>query len=298
LGGLSQSIRHFEQAIAIDPGFALPYAGLADAFIALGSYSYRTPREMLPQAGTLARKALALDSTMAEAHTALAEVQFNYDWDLVAAERSFQRAIALKPGYRKAYDWYAQLLVATGREVEGIKTSVDAVPLNPLDTETYGSLALVYYFAHQYDQAIEHCRKALELDEAYFTAHVYLGLAYAQKGMFGKAIPPLEAAVQLSGGSALVKSSLGYAYGLAGRDREARELLNELRAAAETQYVPAISMAAIHMGLGERDAVFKWLDKAYKERHHYLIFSKVEPMMDGLRSDPRFQALLAKMNLD
>ena len=295
--GLRESMRYFEAAIAIDPSFALGYAGMADAFNMLGSYSYQPPRDVLPRAQAMAHQALALDSTLAEAHTALAAVQLNYEWDWAGAEQSFQRAIELNPGYSTAHHWYAQLLIALGRTDESLETMAVATQLDPLNLETSGALARKYYFAHQYDRAIELCRKTIELDDQFFLPYIYLGLSYAHQGMFEKAIPPLETAVRVSGGSELVKSSLGYTYGLAGREQEARAILNELRAAAETRYVPAVSMAAIHMGLDERDAVFEWLDKAYAERDHYLIYFKVEPMVDALRSDPRLQALLDKMNL-
>ena len=296
--GLNQSIRYFEEAIAIDPTLAQGYAGLADAFNMLGSYSYLPPKEMLPKAGAMARQALALDSGLAEAHTALAGVQMNYQWDWEAAEKSYRRAIELNPGYPTAHQWYSQLLIATGRAEESFRAIERALLLDPFDLDIIGTLARNYYFARQYDRAIEQCLKTIEIDDRFFPAYVYLGLAYTQQGRFEEAIPALQTATQLSGDNALVRSSVGYAYGLAGREKEARDLLGELQAAGETGYIPAISLATIHAGLGELDAVFADLEQAYDERHHYLIYFKVEPLTDLLQGDPRFADLLAKMNLD
>lgn len=298
LDGLNRSMEYFNQAVDIDPTFALGYAGLADAFNMQGSYSYLPPRDVLPRAGAMARRALSLDSTLAEAHAALAAFQFNYEWDWEAAEKTFLHALRLNPGYATAHHWYAQLLIATGRTEESFQAMARAAELDPLDLEIGGGLARKYYFARQYDHAIEQCLKTLELDDRHFFPYIYLGLSYAYKGMFEEAIPALQTALALSGGSALVASGLGYTYGLAGREQDALAILAELNAAADERYIPAVSMAAIHTGLGDLEAAMSWLEKAYSERHHYLIFFRVEPMVDPLRSHPRFVNLLQKMNLD
>jgi tetratricopeptide (TPR) repeat protein len=296
--GLNKSLAYFEQAIELDSSCALGYSGLADAFNMIGSYSYYPPSDMLPKAKEAALQALAIDSTRAEAHISLAAVQLNYDWDWQAAEEGFRRAIELNPGYALAYRWYSQYLIAMGRIEESWDAINRALELDPLNLEINGEAARKFYFTRQYDQAIEQCLKTLEIDDRFFLTQSYLGLSYAHKGMYEEAIPPLQAAVALSSENPLVKCGLGYVYGIAGREKEAQDVLEELFVTAKTRYVPAISIAAVYMGLGDKDRVFEWLEKAYQERHHYLVFFQVEPMVDNLRSDPRFMALLEKMGLD
>ncbi len=296
--GLNQSLAYFTQAIELDPNSALGYSGLADAYNMIGSYSYYPPSDMLPKAKEAALQALAIDSIRAEAHASLAAVQLNYDWDWDAAEESFRTAIELNPGYAIAHHWYSQYLIAMGRTDESFRAMERALQLDPLNLEINSTLARKLYFTRQYDEAIKQCLKTLEIDDPFFLTHTYLGLSYAHKGMFEEAISSLQTAVALSGENPLVICALGYVYGIAGRDKDAQSILEELLAAARARYVPAVSIAAVYMGLGDKDSVFEWLEKAYQERHHYLVFFKVEPMVDSLRSDPRFTALLEEMGLD
>ena len=292
--GFSKAIEYFQQAIAKDPVYALAYAGLADCYSFLPTFSFVPPKEAYPKAKEAALKALEIDDTLAEAHTSLARVKANHDWDWSGGEREFQRAIALNPDHAMAHMSYGQLLVNTGRFEEGIRESKRALELDPVALYTNWILGLVYYVARQYDQAIDQCRKTLELDRNFFVAHTSLGGAYLQKSMYKEGIAELEKAVAIFPGN-ISLAFLGYGYAAAGRGLEAQKVLDQLNEISKEKYVPAYHRAIIYAGLGEKDKAFEWLEKGYEE--HFIIAIKVDPVWDPLRSDPRFQDLLRRMNL-
>jgi tetratricopeptide (TPR) repeat protein len=250
----------------------------------------------MPKAKAAARKALEIDDHLAEAHTSLAFVNLRYEYDWTAAEEGFQRAIQLDPSYATAHRWYFFYLAAMGRFEEGIEEMKRAQELEPLSLIIGSNLGAAYLFARKYDQAIEEIEKTLEIDPTFYRGLGWLGLAYQQKGMHEQSIACFQKYRQLDS-SARGLAQLGQAYAAAGKRAEAGKVLEELRRLSPKRVVPPYHVAAIHAALGDSDRAFEWLEKAYEERSEYLIWIKVHPMMESLRSDPRFQDLLKKMNL-
>jgi len=251
----------------------------------------------MPEAKAAALKALQIDGTLAEAHTSLAMVHLLYDWDLAASEKEFRRALELDPEYTTAHHWYSHCLLALGRTDESLAESKRALELEPLNLAVGVHLGWHYLYARQYDQAIEQFRKTLELDPAFPNAQRYAAWAYLQKGMHQEAITSLRAALRLVGRDPEVEGELGHALGVAGRRAEALAMLEGLSQLSSTRYVSPYSVALIHVGLGDRDQALAWLEKAYVERSDYMPYLNREPMLDGLRSNPRFAALVRRVGL-
>ncbi len=294
---LKKSVQYFEQAIALDSNYALPYAGLSDAYglLAAAGYTALRPREALPKAKEAALKALHLDSSLAEAHASLAYVKWVYEWDWAGAESGFRRAIELNPRYATAHQWYAEYLATMGRLDEAVAEIQRAREAEPLSLIVNTAVAEILYLAKRYDQAIEQCQKTLELEPNFSLAHFHLGRAYLQKGMYAEAISAFQRARSLSGHGPGMLMVLGHAYARAGKRAEALKALDELKELSKRRYVPAIYIAAIYAGLDEKDQALSWLDKAYEERSDYLVYLKVDPMADSLRASSRFQALLQRV---
>ncbi|HEV7842249.1 MAG TPA: tetratricopeptide repeat protein [Pyrinomonadaceae bacterium] len=295
---IKKGIDFFQQAIDTDPNYALAYAGLADAYAFLASSTGGLPpRDTYPKAKSAALKALEIDEALAEAHTSLGFFHLMYDWNFAEAEREFTRAVKLNPGYANAHDGYGFLLKATGRNEEAIRASQRALELEPLSLFANVSLAWAYYFARDYERAIEQAHKALEMSPRFDFAHWIVGVALARQGKLDESIAALNQAVILTGGALTHEAHLGYAYALAGRLEEARQVLADLAEIAEGRYVSAYYFAIIHLGLGEHEQTFKWLERAVDERAGFLAFIAVEPMFDPLRSDARLASLLKRMGL-
>ncbi|MFN2566009.1 MAG: protein kinase [Gemmatimonadaceae bacterium] len=296
---LKTAIPYFEQAIAEDRTFALAHAGLGDSYTLLVRYGALPPREGMPKAKAAALAALAIDSALAEALTTLAYVRLHYDWDRVSAEREFERAVALNPGYATAHQWYARYLTAVGRFDDAVRAVRRAQDLDPLSVIITAAVGYAYYFARDYDRAIAQCRKALEFDPNFSRAHYNLGLVYEQKSMFGEAIAEFQRAVALSGNTPtpLYLAALGHAYARSGRRDDASKVLRELGELSKRRYVPPYHTAVVYVGLGETDRMFEWLKKAYDERSEWLVYLHVEPVFDSLRSNPRFADLVRRIGI-
>jgi TolB-like protein/DNA-binding winged helix-turn-helix (wHTH) protein len=297
---LKQALGYFQRAIAKGPDDARAYSGLADCYTSLGASSIvgaLPPRQAMPEAKAAAQKALQIDGTLAEAHNSLAMVHLLYDWDPTTSEKEFRRALELDPEYTTAHHWYSHCLVVLGRTDESLAESKRALELEPLHLVIGDHLGWHYLYARQYDQAIEQFRKTLELDPAFPQAQRYAAWAYLQKGMHQEAITSLQAALGLLGRNSEVEGELGHALGVAGRRAEALAVLEGLRQLSSTRYVSPYSVALVHAGLGDRDQALAWLEKAYVERSDYMVYLNREPMLDGLRSDPRFAALVRRVGL-
>jgi TolB-like protein/DNA-binding winged helix-turn-helix (wHTH) protein/Flp pilus assembly protein TadD len=297
---LKQAIGYFQKAIAADPGYAPAYSGLADSYSSLGASSIvggLPPRQAMPEAKAAALKALQIDGTLAEAHTSLAMVHLLYEWDLAACEKEFRRALELDPNYTTAHHWYSHCLLPLGRTEESLAESKRALALEPLSLVVGNHLAWHYLYARQYDQAIEQFRKTLELDPAFPQTQRYAAWAYLQKGMHPEAIAALRAALNSLGRDPEIEGELGHALAMAGQRAEARAMLEGLGHLSATRYVSPYSVALVHAGLGDRDQALAWLDKAYAERSDYMPYLRLEPMLDGLRSDYRFAALVGRVDL-
>jgi len=293
---LKRGIEFFKQAIEVDPTYALAYAGIADCYAVLNFFGDLSPKDSAIKAMAAAKKALEIDDSIAEAHTSFGLIKLIYEWDWQSAERELTRAIKLSPNYATARDWYSAYLMAIGRVDEAIDEIKNAQELDPLSPIITTGLARQLYYARRPEQAIEECLKILDMEPHFAPAHWFLGQAYEQQGRYDEAIDQLQQAVNYSGGRALMLGSLGYTYAMAGRRAEAEGVLNSLPDASRPN-VPALTFAFIHAGLGQHDAAFVWLDKAYEERFGWLIFLNVDPKLDNLRSDPRFTALLHKLKL-
>ena len=292
---LKRAIAYFQQAIEKDPNYALAYDGLADCWLPLGWYAYMAPADTFPHAKAAVRKALALDDSLAEAHTSLAFVTLYYDRDWAGAEREFRRAIGLNPNYANAHHWYAEFLSLVGRDKEAIAESERARELDPLSNIINTWVGSRYFFARRYDEAIEQYRNAVEMDPDFVPVHLVLGHAFEQKHMYGEAIVELEKAVSLSGGSPVYRASLAHAYGVAGRRNEARKLFGELSDLSKRKYVSSYDLALAALGVGATDQAFALLAQAVDERSPRAAFLTVDPRFDGLRSDARFRALIVRI---
>ena len=295
---IKKGIEHFQQAIDLDPNYALAYAGLADAYSFLASSTGgQPPREVYPKAEAAALQALGLDDTLGEAHSTLGFCRLLYDWDFAAAEREYKRAIELSPNYANAHDGYSFYLKATGQHEAAIKACERAQALDPLSMFATLSLGWAYYFARDYDRALAQARKVLDMDANFGFAHWHAGKTYLQKGQFTEAVTCMRQALNLIGGTPPFISFLGHAYARAGKHREARQMLTQLERLSNKQYVSAYLVAIVHLGLGEVDETFAWLEQAYEERSGFLAFLRVEPMLDELREDMRFADLLHRVEL-
>jgi serine/threonine protein kinase/Flp pilus assembly protein TadD len=289
-----KSIDYFNQAIEKDPGYALAYVGLADTYQLLGSYDLLPAAEAYAKAKAAAKRGLEIDEALAEAHTSLAGIAEGYDLDWPTAQREYRRAIELNPNYATAHHWYGMHLITQARFDEARTELGRAQELDPLSLIINANLGLVSYYMKKYDRAIEQYRKTLELDPNFGAAHKYLGLAYERKGMREEAILEMQKALELSGGNTLFMGVLGYTYAVSGKQPEARKLLDRLKEMSKQKPV-AYDMAIIHTGLGETDEAFAWLDRAYEQRSYGLLFIKVDPHLDSLRSDTRFADLVRRI---
>lgn len=296
---IKKGIEYFQKAIDLDPNYALAYAGIAEAYGFLSSSTGGWhPRKAYPKAKAAALKALELDDTLGEAHCSLGFFRLLYDWNFKEAESEFKRAIELSPNYPNAHDGYGFYLKAVARHEEAIEKCQLAQQLDPLSPFAHVSLGYAYYFARNYGKAIEECNKALEMDRYSFFAYRNLGLAYLQQENFEKSIGYLSKAATFSGGGSAFESYLGFAYALAGKKVEALEILANLEESGKERYVPAYNFAIIYAGLRDFDKAFEWLEKALRERSGFLPFLKVEPTMDCLRDDPRFEQVLQRIGLN
>ncbi len=296
--GLRQSTDYLRRALAVDPGFALAHAALADAHVTLGIYGAAAPDEAMPQAEAAARQALACDAGLAEAFTALACVTAVYRWQWRPAEDLFRRAIALKPGYSTARHWLAiNCLAPLGRFREAREELVRARETDPLSPAIDVSLGLVAHFEGDHERAAAEYTRALETDPTFGMAHYFLGEARAQQGRFGDAVAAFGRARDLTGDSAEVLAALAHSEARSGRRAEATALLREITARAAAGYVSPVLLALAHLGLGDRDATFAQLDRAAEVRAGHLIWLNVRPVFAELRPDPRFAALVERLGL-
>jgi TolB-like protein/Tfp pilus assembly protein PilF len=296
---LKKSIDYFNQAIGKDPNYALAYAGLADAYVLLSAYAEASPKDSLPQAKAAAARALELDSTLGEAHATLGNTLVAYDLNFAEANREFRRAIELNPNYATAHQWYGETgLVPLGQFEEAIAEAKRALELDPLSVIINADVGTILTNARRYDQAIEQLRKTVEMDPGFYYAHWTLGDALELKGHNEEAMAEYKKAIALDD-DPLPRALLGHLYAKIGRKDEALAILKqlrELRESSKQRYVSPFNLALIHIGLGQKNEAIQLLEETYEERDGYNIaFIKVEPMLDPLRGDPRFEALVQKV---
>ncbi|HKT79862.1 MAG TPA: tetratricopeptide repeat protein, partial [Vicinamibacterales bacterium] len=299
LDGLRRSIEWYEQALAVDPKYALPYAGLADSYIQLGHSraGYMPPRDAMPKAQDAASKALALDDRLSEAHASVAACRVWYDWDWKRAEASFRAALDLNPSNVTARVWYAVFLAYLNRLDEAETEAGHGVDMDPLSPLANTYLAAVVYFQGRYADALEHVNRTIERDAEYAWAHLWRGLALREMQRYEDAAAALEHAVQLAPASIAPRAHLGHALAVAGRRDEAMQLLQQLTQMADERYVCPCHMAMIYAGLGDRASAFACLDRAVADRSGALTLLNVEPVYRELRGDIRFRRIQQAVGL-
>ena len=301
---IQKGVQDFELAAKLDPEYGPAHAGLASAWalLAIAPFDVLPPHDAMPKAEAAARKSLELDESLAEAHAARALVNHHYHWNWKDAEASYRRAIELNPGYAAAHLWYSWLLLALGRNDEALaeieRTMVIAQETDPRRlVAVHATRAQAYYFKRDFQRAVNECEKALQLDPRHFMLHYILGRAYRRLGDSSKAIAQLKAATKSAGEVPLVDAVLGLAYAVSGRREEAQKVVGAFTAAARVRYIPPMYFVILYAGLGEKEKALAWLEKAFEERSDLLTWVNVEPMMDDVRSDPRFQDLIRRIGL-
>ena len=295
--GFYKAIDYFHQAIQKDPEYALAYAGLADSYVLPGWNSYLPPKDAFPSGKAAALTALQFDPDLGEAHTALAAVLWLYDWQWQEAQKEFKRGLELNPTYPTANHWHAEYVMTMGRQLEAIARMKKSQTLDPLSLIINVAIGWANYMARRYDEALEQLLQTVELDPNYPVTYWILGLLYRATGRYELAITEGEKGANLSGGSPVMRAALAHSYGKAGRTKEALQILDDLTKLAEHKYVASHFFAGIHIGLGENDRAAEYLEKSYEEHSHWLIYLPIDPSMDDLRKDPRFQNLSRRVGL-
>jgi tetratricopeptide (TPR) repeat protein len=291
---IKDSLQDFQHAIDLDPLYAPAYSGLADAYSLLANYGALLPQEAFPPAKAAALKALSLDPLLAEAHASLGLVKNYYDWDWPGAEREYKRAIELSPSYATAHLRYARYLSMVARHDEAIAEIERAGELDPLSLVIQQNVGIVLYYARRYDAAILESRKTLEIDPNRVYARIFLALSYEEKGMYREAIQEQERVKAYFKGAPTV--GLAHVYALSGRTSEARRILRELEQKEDSDSA-WFAIASGYAALGEKDHAFNLLEKAFEQHDFFLPTLAVNPWMDPLRSDSRFQDLLRRIGL-
>ncbi|MGI9069592.1 MAG: protein kinase domain-containing protein [Pyrinomonadaceae bacterium] len=290
-----KGISYFQQAIEIDPSYALAYVGLADAYRSLPLVGEMPSTEYMPKAKATAQKAIEIDDTLAEAHASLGFIIFWYDWDWNEAENQYKRALELNPNSADTHVVYAHLLSNTGRHAEALGEAKRARELDPLNLRINALEGQFLLHAGQTDEALARLQKTFELDPNFYIAHMFASSAYIEKGMFAEAAAEARKTRELSGISSYATAFLGYALAKSGKQAEARAVLEELLKLLTERYVSPYNIGLIYNGLNERDETLAWLERGFEKRDPRMVFLKVEPKWNNLRADPRFQDLLRRV---
>jgi tetratricopeptide (TPR) repeat protein len=255
------------------------------------------PNEVQPKAKAAALKALELDSSLADAHNSVAYVKLTYDWDWQGAESEFRQSLDLNPGYAHGHHWYAHLLLSSGRPDEALMESNRALEIDPVSPIINLHLGWHYLYTKQYDRALEQLAKTLELDPNYALAHWYSGLAYEQKKMYADALREMGKAKELLPGNLAVQSDIGHVYAVSGDQANAERVIVGLKTESGHRYVNQYELALIYVGLGQNEHAFESLERAYREHSDQLIYLKVDPRLDSIRSAPRFTSLVRRVGI-
>jgi tetratricopeptide (TPR) repeat protein len=296
-GGLHKAIAAFEQAIAADPFYALAYAGLADCYSVMGMYGFLPAKAAFPRAKEAAERALDLDDSVAEAHSARGFIHLYFDWDWEASEAEFKRALKLNPDYVQAWSWYALLLAYRVRHDEATAAARRAQELDPLSHYAHAIFGQVMKYAGRYEEAALASKQALAQDSGFVLALFTLGQAEMLLGRHDEGIAALARAVELTKRAPFFLALLCWANGAAGRNDEARALRAEIETLGKDHHVAAFSLALAHLGCGDHEPSLDLLEKSYEERDGFLNSIGVDSMFLALRGEPRFVALLARLRL-
>lgn len=299
--GFRNGIEYFKRAEEKDPTFALAFSGLADSYALLCDIGVAKPVDEMPKAKAAAQKAVDADPTLAEAYTSRAFVRLSYDWDWLGAESDFQQAIKLNPKYPTAHQWYASYLMQMGKFNRAKAEIEEARKLDPLSPIINANYALYSYYQYDYDDAIAGYKQALKSDPDFWVVRHYLALAYVQKGMYNEAIAELRSLIkapptgpipdQVIENEMEASASLGFAYGMAGRNAEARDILAKLQSLSQRRYISGIYFAIVYAGLKDNERAIQSLNDAFHTRHPGLVLIRIDPTFEGLRSDEKFKEL-------
>ena len=295
--GLKLAVDHFNEAIGLEPLYALAHAGLADAYVALGALHSLPSREAYSKARAAAMKALEIDSSLAEAYATLGFVMATFDRDWSGSEDAFQKALSLNSSYATAHQWYSVVLRSLGRFDEAIVEAQKAHDLDPLSPIINATVGQCYYFARRYDEAIKLYRRMLAVEANYRWTHYLIACAYREKGWYDKAILEFEEALKLMPGEPVVNSDLAYTYAISGEKQAARVKVAELEEHSKRTYVSPYDLAVAYLGLGDKETAFTLLEQAHKEHDDGLLMVKIDPLLDSVRSDDRFRAILEQVGL-
>jgi TolB-like protein/DNA-binding winged helix-turn-helix (wHTH) protein/Tfp pilus assembly protein PilF len=291
--GMMTGLSYFQKAVSLDPKDPLGYTGIADSYITLGLFEHLPPTEAFPVAKEAVLKALALDDTLVDAQSTLAQIyQSEGDWE--RSEQQYKRALALNPSYALGHYRYTGLLSRAGRHEEAVAEIRRASELDPLSPNMMSSLGQTLLFARRYDEAQQALLKAVELDPNHFTTHALLADTYAAKGMLEDSLAELKKAASVSPGDPWVRADLGYVYAKLGRKSDAEKVLKELRAESQNRYVSGFMVSRVCIGLGKNEEALQWLERAYQQKDYQLSWIGVDPVFDPLRSDPRFADLVRR----
>jgi tetratricopeptide (TPR) repeat protein len=295
---MQKSLQFFQMAAEKDPGYALPYVGIADAFGILGVYGYLPPHPAYARARAAANKALELDPELGEVYASLGWIAMWYDRDWPAAERHFLKAIQMKPDYPEAHLWYGNLLAATGRADESVREMNKGRELEPFEPAPPTHVGWALYYARRFDESIEELRNVAASDPEFSLSYMVLAGNFMAKKMWGEGIAAGRKFVELTAESVVALSLLGWVSGSAGLKDEALKILERLDGMPKERYVGPFFRALVWTGLGETNKALENLEKAYEARDSWMAWLKVWPVFDSLREEPRFQAVLKKMNLE
>lgn len=290
---MDEAVSKFEQATRQNPEDAAAFTGLADSHIVLWCYGFVSREDSIPKAKEAAIRAVEIDNNLGAAHTALGIVKLS-EWDWAGAEKELKLGVDLNPSDSQAHHWYALYLSAMGKHKLALQVSKKAVSLSPVPYSDIGH-ASIYYFAHQFEKMVEVLTETIKKDPELAPAYDWLGMAYCQLKQFDNSVEVYRKAVELSDGLAEIKAGLGHAYGMAGRNDEAKQVLDEFNWLAKKYYIPPVQIAYVAASLNEMEQTFELLERAYRERSWELIFIREEPWFDDFHSNPRFIDLLNRI---
>jgi DNA-binding winged helix-turn-helix (wHTH) protein/TolB-like protein/Tfp pilus assembly protein PilF len=293
--GMNKAIVYFNHAIADDPSYALAYAGLADAYTTESDWLL-APKEALPKAESAARKALAFDDNLAEAHGALAHALL-HEWRLPESEREFHTALALNPGNVSTYFAYSEYLASTGKPDQAIAEGQQALAIDPLSPEINSFLAWDYYLKRDYDGCLAASHKAMQMFPGFWIPHMTAGMCHGIRAEYPRAIDEYKKALAGNPDNSFSQAGLGMSYAKSGKMAEARETLKKLIEQSKETYVSPTSIALIYLSLGEKDEEFAWLNKGFDDQAEFMLWLPVDPIFDGERADPRFKELVRRVGV-
>lgn len=293
---LRRAVEHFRRAIDLDPSFALAYAALADAYTTLGYLSHDSPAATFPVARPYALKAIELDPSLSQAHASLAYIRFYFDWDWAGASEAFRRAIELNPNDPIAHQWHAVYLLAAGRPDDAMHEIRIAQRLDPLSLAINTDVGFHHYHNGRYAEAIAQLQSVLGMKGDFGLAHLWLARSYLEIGRFDQSLASTASAEAAAPEWPVLMAARGYTLGVMGRTDKARAVRDEMDRLSARLFVTSYGVALVHAGLGEKEQAFGWLDKAFAERSHWLVWLRLDPRWETLRGDSRFAKLVERMN--